>query len=251
MSGPRSEPRRIVVLAEGDFGFHNAKTAMGVIRYGPDPVVAVIDSTRAGRSVSEWLGDDERFDIPIVGSLDEALALGESNALLIGIAPTGGRLPDAWRTTILSAIERGLSVLSGLHTFIGDDPQLASAAQRAGVSIIDYRRPPARMETSVGRPHLPGKRVILTVGTDCAIGKMSVALELRRSALAAGRSAVFPPGGGWRSPAWDSPSRSSGRWTSWGSGRQCRPVSPITIPTRYPTWRACAGTCGSRGWPGS
>lgn len=195
MSGPRSEPRRIVVLAEGDFGFHNAKTAMGVIRYGPDPVVAVIDSTRAGRSVSEWLGDDERFDIPIVGSLDEALALGESNALLIGIAPTGGRLPDAWRTTILSAIERGLSVLSGLHTFIGDDPQLASAAQRAGVSIIDYRRPPARMETSVGRPHLPGKRVILTVGTDCAIGKMSVALELRRSALAAGRSAVFVPTG--------------------------------------------------------
>jgi uncharacterized NAD-dependent epimerase/dehydratase family protein len=142
--------------------------------------------------VREWLGDSGRFDVPIVGTLNDALGfLPRANALLIGIAPTGGRLPDEWRTVILAAIRSGLDILSGLHTVLGDDLEFAEAATRAGVRITDYRRPPERMETSVGRRHGPGKRVILTVGTDCAIGKMSVALELRRSAQAQGRSASF------------------------------------------------------------
>ena len=189
---PAAPDRRLVILAEGNFGYHHGKTAMGVIRYGTDKVVAVIDSTQAGRNVREWLGDSGRFDIPIVDSLNAALGfLPRANALLIGIAPTGGRLPDEWRSVILAAIRSGLDILSGLHTFLGDDPELADAARAAGVRITDYRRPPDRMETALGRMHVPGKRVILTVGTDCAIGKMSVALELRRAALAAGRSATF------------------------------------------------------------
>jgi uncharacterized NAD-dependent epimerase/dehydratase family protein len=188
--------RRLVILAEGNFGFHHGKTAMGVIRFGTDKVVAVIDSAQAGRNVREWLGDSGRFDIPIVGSLNDALGfIPRANALLIGIAPAGGRLPPEWRSIILAAIRSGLDIHSGLHTFLGDDPELAEAARASGVRLVDYRRPPERMETAVGRPHLPGKRVILTVGTDCAIGKMSVALELRRAALAAGKAAVFVPTG--------------------------------------------------------
>jgi uncharacterized NAD-dependent epimerase/dehydratase family protein len=132
------------------------------------------------------------FDIPIVASLAEALAFPHRpDALLIGIAPTGGRLPASWRSIIGDAIAAGLDVLSGLHTFVGDDPEFAAAAEARGTAIVDYRRPPERMETAVGRRHGPGKRVILTVGTDCAIGKMSVALELRRAALAAGDRASF------------------------------------------------------------
>jgi uncharacterized NAD-dependent epimerase/dehydratase family protein len=186
--------RRLVILTEGQWHVHNAKTATGVIRYGQDVVVALLDSTIAGRNVDEWLPG---HDIPAVATLDEALASprGRPDALLIGIAPTGGRFPEAWRTTILAAIRAGLDILSGLHTFLGDDPEFGAAAREAGVTIVDYRRPPERMETAVGRRHLPGKRVILTVGTDCAIGKMSVALELRRAATAAGRSAVFTPTG--------------------------------------------------------
>ena len=186
--------RRLVILTEGQWHVHNAKTATGVIRYSQDPVVALLDSTIAGRNVDEWLPG---HDIPAVATLEEALASprGRPDALLIGIAPTGGRLPDAWRTTILEAIRAGLDVLSGLHTFLGDDPEFSAAAREAGVEIVDYRRPPERMETAVGRQHLPGKRVILTVGTDCAIGKMSVALELRRAGTAAGRSVVFTPTG--------------------------------------------------------
>jgi uncharacterized NAD-dependent epimerase/dehydratase family protein len=184
--------RRLVILAEGHFGFHHGKTAMGVIRFGTDKVVAVIDSTQAGRNVREWLGDSGRYDIPIVASLNAALGfLPRADALLIGIAPTGGRLPDDWRAVILAAIRSGLDILSGLHTFLGDDPEFADAARSAGVRLVDYRRPPERMETAEGRQHQPGKRVILTVGTDCAIGKMSVALELRRAGQAVGRSVSF------------------------------------------------------------
>jgi uncharacterized NAD-dependent epimerase/dehydratase family protein len=192
MSAPR---RRLVILAEGNFGFHHGKTAVGVIRYGPDDVVAVIDSTQAGTNVSAILPGR---DIPIVASLEAALGVDPArrpDPLLIGIAPTGGKLPASWRATILAAIRGGLDVHSGLHTFLGDDPEFAAAAREAGATIVDYRRPPERFETSVGRRHGPGKRVILTVGTDCAIGKMSVALELRRAAVEAGRSASFVPTG--------------------------------------------------------
>jgi uncharacterized NAD-dependent epimerase/dehydratase family protein len=184
-----TDRRRLLILAEGEFGPHSAKTAYGVIRYGRDDVVAVLDSTRAGENVDSYLPG---HDIPIVASLGEALALPmRPNALLIGIAPTGGRLPATWRTVIADAIAAGLDVLSGLHTFVGDDPEFAAAAAARGTRIVDFRRPPDRLETAVGRRHEPGKRVILTVGTDCAIGKMSVALELRRAAIAAGDRVSF------------------------------------------------------------
>ena len=132
---PPYEPRRLVILTEGQFGAHHAKTAYGVIRYGRDDVVAVLDSTQAGRNVDEFLPG---HDIPIVASLDEALALASPpDALLIGIAPTGGKLPAAWRATILEAIAAGLDVLSGLHTFLGDDPEFAAAAAARGTAIVD------------------------------------------------------------------------------------------------------------------
>jgi uncharacterized NAD-dependent epimerase/dehydratase family protein len=182
-----------VILTEGQFSLHHAKTAIGVIRYGHDDVVAILDSTMAGRNLSEFLPG---FEIPFVASLGEALAGPiRPDSLLVGIAPTGGRLPSEWETLILAAIEAGLDIHSGLHQFLGDDPGFASAAAAAGTRIFDYRRAPERMETSVGRKHLPGKRVILTVGTDCAVGKMSVALELVAAARRSGQSAVMVPTG--------------------------------------------------------
>jgi len=187
--------RRLVILTEGQFGPHSGKTAFGVLRYGRDDVIAVLDSTLAGRSTGEWIPGS---DVPIVATLAEALAMPgrpRPDTLLIGIAPTGGRLPDAWRPILHAAIDAGLELHSGLHTFLGDDPELSAAAAIAGVHIIDYRRPPERFETAVGRRHGPDARVILTVGTDCAIGKMSVALELRNAARAAGDSVAFVPTG--------------------------------------------------------
>ena len=187
-----TRPQRLVILAQDQFGEIGSKTALGVIRYGRDTIVAVIDSTRAGRNVRDWLG--EPYDIPVVATLAETLPA-RPTALLLGTAPAGGKLPDSWRIIVLDAIQAGMHIRSGLHTFIGDDPEFATAAAAAGVEITDYRRSPERMEVSSGREHLPGKKVILTVGTDCALGKMSVALELRRAALNAGLAGVFVPTG--------------------------------------------------------
>jgi uncharacterized NAD-dependent epimerase/dehydratase family protein len=190
---PPTDPRRLLILTEGQFGLHDAKTALGVIRYGRDEVVGILDSTMAGRNLREFL---PAFDIPFVATLEEGLARPvRPDTLLIGIAPTGGRLPESWRATILAAITAGLDLHSGLHQFLGDDPDFSAAAAAAGTRIVDYRRPPERMETAVGRRHDPGKRVLLTVGTDCAIGKMSVALELVAAARRAGLSAVMVPTG--------------------------------------------------------
>ena len=186
-------PRRLVILTEGQFDIHEAKTAMGVIRYGRDDILAILDSTMAGRSLAEFLPGR---DIPFVATLDEALGGPvRPDGLLIGIAPTGGRLPAAWRSIILDAIAAGLDIHSGLHEFVGDDPEFAAAAADSGSILIDYRRPPDRLDTTVGRRHRPGSRVILTVGTDCAIGKMSVALELVAAARRDGASAVMVPTG--------------------------------------------------------
>ena len=187
-----TEPRRLVILTEG-YGIDDAKTATGIIRYGSDDIVAVLDSTMVGRNVSESLPG---HDIPFVGRLSDALdrPVGP-DGLLLGIAPTGGKLPPAWRSIILEAIDAGLDIHSGLHQFLAEDPEFAGAAARTGSRLIDYRRPPDRMETTLGRRHLPGKRVILTVGTDSAIGKMSVALELVAAGRRDGASAVMVPTG--------------------------------------------------------
>ena len=184
--------RRYVILAEGQFGETASKTAIGVIRYARDTVVAIIDSTRAGRNVNEWLGP--LFDIPIVASLEEVMGQ-DPTALLLGTAPVGGKIPPAWRATILKAIESGLDVISGLHQFVSDDEEFSSAAAAHGVTLVDHRKPPERHEVSTGRPHAPGKQVVLTVGSDCAIGKMTVSVELRRAAVAAGIKAVMVPTG--------------------------------------------------------
>jgi uncharacterized NAD-dependent epimerase/dehydratase family protein len=184
--------RRYLILAEGQFGQPGSKTAMGVIKYGRDDVVAVFDSTRAGRDVAEWMG--EAHAAPIVASLAEALPL-EPTALLIGTAPQGGKIPPAWRAIISDAIEHGLDIVSGLHEFVSDDSEFASLAATHGVELVDHRRPPERHEVARGRQHAAGKHVILLVGTDCAIGKMTVALELRRAAQAAGLSTAFVPTG--------------------------------------------------------
>ena len=85
--------------------------------------------------------------------------------------------------------------ISGLHEFVSEDPEFSALAATHGVELIDHRRPPERHEVASGRTHRPGSRIILTVGSDCAIGKMTVALELRRAAAAAGLSTVFVPTG--------------------------------------------------------
>jgi len=178
--------KRLLVLAEGHSADpHHGKTARGVVRYGADPVVAILDSEHAGETYE---------GIPIVGRVADALCFGPTTAL-VGVAPTGGRLPEKWRDILKHAISQGLHVEAGMHQFLSDDPELAEHARRHKVELRDLRRPPADLTVTTGSNLTHGAAVVLTVGSDCAIGKMTVSLELDRAARARGIASVFVPTG--------------------------------------------------------
>jgi uncharacterized NAD-dependent epimerase/dehydratase family protein len=180
--------KRYVALCEGGFD-EEAKTATGVLRYAESPTVAVIDSTRAGTTVRDHV-PGLASDVPVVATLADALAF-EPTTMLVGIAPAGGKLPAAFKAVVLEAIAAGLDVESGLHDFLGDDPRLAAAASAAGVEVRDLRRPPAGLNVPTGENLTIHAHVVLTVGSDCALGKMTVCLELHREALRRGLASEF------------------------------------------------------------
>ncbi|HYM80667.1 MAG TPA: DUF1611 domain-containing protein [Candidatus Limnocylindria bacterium] len=166
----------------------DAKTAVGVLRYRGDEVVAVVDSTRAGRTAQDCVGTGG--EIPVVADLTAAGAAG-ADSVLIGIAPRGGSLPDAWRPVLRDAIGRGWDVLSGLHEFLGDDSELSGLARETGARIVDVRRPPASRPVAAARARNVGALIVLTVGSDCNVGKMTTALELAQVLRHRGVRAAF------------------------------------------------------------
>jgi uncharacterized NAD-dependent epimerase/dehydratase family protein len=168
---------RFLIVADGDFAPMTSKTANSVIRYLPDRTVGVLDRQQAGQSVQDVLGFGGA--IPIVGSMREGLALGPT-AVLIGIAPQGGRMPAEWRAWLAEALDHGCDLWSGLHIFLGDDPLLAEKARARGRKIFDLRRPPADLPIASGAAKTVDPLVVLTVGTDCNVGKMTAQLQLTK-----------------------------------------------------------------------
>lgn len=171
------------ILARDNFRSKHGKTAHGLIRYGQRyKILSVIDESCAGKDAGDMLGLGS-MDIPIISEVPS-----DSEVLIIGVAPSGGMLPVKWREDIIRAIENGMDIVSGLHEFVGDDPKLASAAENAGVSIMDIRRPPVELFIAEGyQSKVP---VVLSIGTDACVGKRTFALELMRSA----RNAGYDPG---------------------------------------------------------
>jgi uncharacterized NAD-dependent epimerase/dehydratase family protein len=185
---------RLAIFAEGLFAGHHGKTAHGVIRYGTREVVAVIDSTQAGRTAAEVVPFSLR-DVPIVATLREAIDLGAS-ALLVGVAPTGGKLDPSWRAVLREAIGAGLHLEAGLHTQLSEDPELRRAATRAGVALRDLRAAPPDLTVPQGPDSRPASvKVVHSVGTDTVIGKKVVTLELDRAARERGLRSVYVPTG--------------------------------------------------------
>jgi uncharacterized NAD-dependent epimerase/dehydratase family protein len=177
---------RTLILAEGfSADPHYGKTMRGVLRYRRDDVVAVLDSTRVG---------EDELGVPIVGDVAAASAFGPEVAL-VGVATQGGRFPPAWRELLRACIGQGLSIENGLHEMLADDPELRPLADAAGVELRDLRRPPAGLDCTTGANLEVDATIVLTVGSDCAIGKMTVSLELDRAARARGLRSVFVPTG--------------------------------------------------------
>ncbi|MBV8067576.1 MAG: DUF1611 domain-containing protein [Candidatus Eremiobacteraeota bacterium] len=183
--------RRYAILALDRFAT-DAKTAHGVIRYAGDEIAAVIDPASAGRRVRDILPYLE-CDAPIVASLAEALKFSPT-ALLIGTAPKGGGLPTQWRAAVREAIDARLEIVSGLHELLDEDREFRVAARAAGTRIWDVREPP-EVPLFSGDVYGVAAPIVLTIGNDCAVGKMTVSLEIVRAANASGKRTRFVPTG--------------------------------------------------------
>lgn len=186
-------PVPTVVLAEGEFGEPGGKTANGVVMHSEVfDVRAVVDTETAGRTPSDVLGKSDAPDVPIVESVPAALdEAPEAEALVIGVAPAGGDLPEAWVSDIEDAIRAGCDVVSGLHVFFSEDEQWSALADEHGARLFDVRKPPADDELRVGDGSVDeaDADVVLTLGTDCAVGKRTTTFELYRAARDAGLNA--------------------------------------------------------------
>jgi len=178
--------KRYLILAEGRSDDpHYGKTARGVLAYGAEPVVAILDSGHAG----------ETYDgIPIVATVNDALCFNPTTAL-VGVATQGGRFPPEWRELLKSCIAKGLDLENGLHEFVSDDAELSELAARRHVELRDLRKSPADLDVPTGENLQLDTRIVLTVGSDCAIGKMTVSLELDRAARERGLASQFVPTG--------------------------------------------------------
>jgi len=179
---------RILLLTEGHLGVFTSKTAVALLRYRGDDVVAVIDSAFAGRPLPDIIaGAPSRPILPDVAAAREL----RPDALFVCIHPTGGALPAEFRAQIAAALRLGMDVVSGLHARLTDDEELVRIASGSGACLIDLRRPPAERCVAAGRARSTRCRRVLTVGTDCNVGKMVAAVELTRAARARAIDARF------------------------------------------------------------
>lgn len=193
---------RFLILADGEFSPETSKTANSMIRYLPHQVVGVVDRINAGKTVQDVIGFGG--EIPVLGSMTDGLTL-KPTEVLIGIAPSGGRLPDEWRGWLADALDSGCDIWSGLHTFLADDPLLHERAKANHRQIHDVRRPPAHLPVGAGLARLVEPLVVLSVGTDCNVGKMTAQLQLvnrlnqrglRTKFVATGQTGIFIEGWG-------------------------------------------------------
>ncbi|QEG39486.1 DUF1611 domain-containing protein [Roseimaritima ulvae] len=190
---------RIVLLTDGFSTPFLAKTAISLLRYRTADIAAVLDASQAGQTAQALLGAGG--DLPVIASLDQVPA----DALFIGIAPPGGALPATWRPIVSEALRRGIDVVSGLHDFLCHDPEFVSLAQQHGSRLIDVRRNTIR-DTAQGVRFRDGCLRIHTVGHDCSVGKMVVALEVQQALakqnvdarfLATGQTGIMISGAGF------------------------------------------------------
>lgn len=182
---------RIALLMHEGTQSTMGKTGLALLRFSQSPIVAVIDYQGAGRSLYNLTGIDK--PIPVVVSLAEALAY-TPDVLAIGIAPSGGKLPEAWFQDIEQAVKAGLNIVNGLHTPMATHPALQPWL-RDHQWIWDVRKEPEGLTVGSGQASQLACKRILTVGTDMSVGKMSATLELHRACLQRGlRSKVIATG---------------------------------------------------------
>jgi len=179
------EKKTALVYCESQFGLVDGKTAAALIRQSElYTIVGVIDSSLVGRDAGEALGE-EKCGIPIFANLDEALSeLTETpHCYIYGKAPLDTYISNKERSLIVEAMENGMDIINGLHQFFSDDQELSLKAAQNGIQIKDIRKPPELKDLHVftGRISEVNIPIIAFLGTDCACGKMTTAVELNRA----------------------------------------------------------------------
>ncbi|MFB2921127.1 DUF1611 domain-containing protein [Aerosakkonema funiforme] len=182
----KPDQKLAILLHEGIRGIHG-KTGLTLLRYSEAPIVAVIDKQCAGESLPKLTGIHR--DVPIVASVEEALSY-HPEVLAIGIAPSGGILPDICFEEIKQAVASGLSVINGLHTRLATHPEI-QALLKENEWIWDVRQEPAGLGVGTAKARSLSCRRVLAVGTDMAVGKMSTCLELHRASWRRGMRSKF------------------------------------------------------------
>lgn len=179
--------RRVAILLHDGIKGAHGKTGVALLRYSEATIVAVIDRECAGKSLPKLTGINR--DVPIVATVEKALAY-KPDVLVIGIAPSGGVLPDEWWQEIKQATASGLSIVNGLHTPMAPIPELRDSL-REGQWIWDVRQEPPNLPIASARARSLACRRVLTVGTDMGVGKMSTSLELNKAAQKRGLRSKF------------------------------------------------------------
>ncbi len=184
-----------LVYCESQFGLVDGKTAAGLIRHSElYTIVGVIDSVLAGKDAGEELGDKKR-NIPIFSSLQDALNQLSSipNCYIYGKAPLEASISLAERLLILEAMQKGMNIINGLHQFFSDDREFSQMAAQCGIQIKDIRKSPQLEDLHVftGQISKVNVPVIAVLGTDCACGKMTTAVELNNALNSLGIKSVM------------------------------------------------------------
>ena len=184
-----------VVYCEGNFGQIDGKTANGLVRHSQAyRILSVIDGSLAGRDSGQVL-DRVNNGIPIVENLEAAVdsEVRTLDTLIYGMAPSTGKLSPTDREIVLDAIALGMNIVSGLHEYLGDDPEISSAAQTSNVTIRDIRKPRPSKDMRLFDGSVSSIKAIriAVLGTDCAIGKRTTATVLAEALNARGIKAVL------------------------------------------------------------
>ena len=198
-----------LIYAEGAFGLRarkkwpmRAKTADGLLRYAKYAIAGVIDSsskeTRAGDVLPAYLADVENFSIPIFKNISEAKKATKASVLIIGTAPEGGELPKKYEKDIIWALKNRMHIISGMHSVLGSQEKFKNIAKKNDVTIWDTRfyssTNPSPSIASAKAYHIK-KPIVLTVGMDAAIGKMTTIYEMHKAAEGLGMKSIVIPTG--------------------------------------------------------
>jgi len=171
------DSKKVAIYMEGHISTDYGKMGLGVLRYLPNRIVAVIDSENHGKNTRECLSIER--SVPIVRSLELAISKG-AEVLILGIAPSGGKIPKSWFLIIDEAISKNLSIINGLHDTLYSKYNDKLTENQW---IWDVRVPQFIPEIASGKAAKLNNKRILCVGTDMAVGKMTTSLEIYKWAM--------------------------------------------------------------------